>query len=130
MQISIREMSRDNAIEAFKIIRKVFPNSDVRINYNDVVLFAEKNGKPIGFIHFAELKDKISLKGIGVDNNRRGLGVGTKLMKEAVKLFESKCKPIYLKVQADNPAVNLYSKYGFTLQTFGSIYTLVKRTNN
>ncbi len=130
MQISIREMSRDNAIEAFKIIRKVFPNSYVRINYNDVVLFAEKNGKPIGFIHFAELKNKILLKGLGVDDDRRGLGIGTKLMRAAVNLFESKCKPIYLKVQAENPAVNLYSKYGFTLKRFGDIYTLVKRTNN
>ena len=130
MGICIREVHREDTVEALKLIHKVFPNSNVRIHYNDILLFAETNGKPIGFIHFAELKDKILLKGVGVEDNQRGVGVGTKLMRAAIKLSENKDKSIYLKVRAENPAVNLYFRYGFMLKRFGDIYTLVRKPCN
>ena len=130
MSISIREMSRDDTVEALKLIHKVFPNSNVSISYNDVVLFAEKNSRQLGFIHFTETKDKVLLKGIGVEDNRRGAGIGTRLMRAAIKLFANRDKSVYLKTQAENPVVNLYASYGFMLKRFGDIYTLVKRPYN
>lgn len=130
MSINIREMSRDNTIEALKIIRKVFPDSNVHVSYNDIILFAEKNGRQLGFIHFRELNDRVILKGLGVEDNKRGAGIGTRLMRAAIKLFDKKNKPVYLQVMAENPAVNLYARYGFVLKQFGEIYTLVKNVNN
>ncbi len=130
MAVNIREVSRDDTIEALKLIHKVFPNSNINIHYNDVVLFAEKNGKPIGFIHFNETNDKVLLKGLGVEDNRRGAGIGTKLMRAAIKLFSIRAKPVYLKTRAENPVVNLYARYGFMLKRFGDIYTLVRKPSN
>ena len=47
---------------------------------------------------------------VAVDKSNRGKGIGTKLMKKALKLTEGNVK---LHVEYDNPAKTLYEKIGF-----------------
>jgi len=128
--ILIRTMKNSEIDSAKKFIKKVFPNAMVHIGEDDTVLFAESDGKPIGFAHVIDDSDRLILQGLGVDNAARGMGVGTILLEHILAMFSDGTRPIYLKVKVMNPVIDLYSRYGFFLQKFGDSHVLVKKTNS
>ncbi len=50
---------------------------------------------------------------IAVLPDRRGLGIGTQLLRQAIELAQEKYPAISLSVRAQNPVVNLYKRTGF-----------------
>tara|TARA_Y100000004_G_C8934322_1_gene421431 strand:+ start:275 stop:673 length:399 start_codon:yes stop_codon:yes gene_type:complete len=81
-----------------------------------VTLLAMYEGRPIGYAHLDKDGEKIWL-GICIADKYRGLGLGTKLMKELME-YRPKGKPILLTVDGDNKAaIKLYAKHGFLEKT-------------
>jgi len=110
-------------------ILEVFPEADVELGEDDQVLLAEEDGKLLGFAHIIELEDKVILQGLGVEETYRGQGVGSSLLDRMCELYDSTSKPIYLKAKISNPALELYSRYGFFIKKFGNVHVLVRKQN-
>ncbi|VVC04030.1 Acetyltransferase (GNAT) family protein [Candidatus Bilamarchaeum dharawalense] len=128
--ITVRTVKHSEMETAKNFIRQVFPNAMVQITDDDTILIAEYDNRPIGFAHIVEESDRIILQGIGVDNSMRGQGIGTILLEHILDMFAEGDRPIYLKVKVMNPAIDLYSRYGFFLKKFGDSHVLVKKTNS
>ncbi|MBN1170492.1 GNAT family N-acetyltransferase [Candidatus Micrarchaeota archaeon] len=128
--ISIRLVRSGEIDEAKKFIRSIFPRAMIQINDDDTLLLAETKKKIVGFAHLLDDGEKIIFQGIGVHKSMRGAGVGTMLIEHSIEMFDESDRPIYLKVKVMNPAVDLYQRYGFFIQKFGTTYLLVRKPNN
>lgn len=115
--------------EVKDFIRKIFPDAMVSISEDDTVLLAEDQDRIVGFSHVIDEGDRLILQGIGVDKSMRGKGVGTMLMEHTLEMLQDTELPIYLKVKVMNPAIDLYSRYGFFIKKFGTTHVLVKKPN-
>jgi ribosomal protein S18 acetylase RimI-like enzyme len=127
--ITIRLVGPGELDEAKDFIRSIFPQAMVQITDEDTVFLAEMHGRPVGFAHLIDDGDSILLQGIGVDKSVRGQGVGTILLEHVLGGLRDSDRPIFLKVKAMNPAIDLYQRYGFMLKRFGDVHVLVKKPN-
>lgn len=70
------------------------------------------------------LKDSVHISQIAVGKNFRNQGIGIQLLEFAqTRAKELGLKTINLRVRADNPAANLYKRFGFT--TFREISSVI-----
>ncbi|ADI32553.1 GNAT family N-acetyltransferase [Staphylothermus hellenicus] len=77
-----------------------------------IVLVADYHGKVVGFLIAYRRHNKIYIDSLAVDPKHRGLGIGSKLLRELEeRLRGKKKKTIYLSVKKDN-----YSALGFYLK--------------
>ncbi|MEW6748242.1 MAG: GNAT family N-acetyltransferase [Candidatus Micrarchaeota archaeon] len=129
MSVTVRMAKESELDDAKSFIRSIFPDAMVQITEDDTLLLAEHNDKVVGFAHLIDMGDKMVLQGIGVDPSVRGHGVGTILLEHVLESLSDTDMPIYLKVKSMNPAVELYSRYGFMLKRFGDVHVLVKKPN-
>lgn len=127
--IRVRLVSPAEIDEVKDFIRKIFPDAMVSISEDDTVLLAEDQDRIVGFSHVIDEGDRLILQGIGVDKSMRGKGVGTMLMEHTLEMLQDTELPIYLKVKVMNPAIDLYSRYGFFIKKFGTTHVLVKKPN-
>jgi len=76
------------------------------------VFVAKVSGKVVGFAFFRKIHAKLwELTLIGVLEDYRGMGIGRRIMEEALKMMDGE---IYLHVQTSNlVAIGLYEKFGF-----------------
>jgi GNAT superfamily N-acetyltransferase len=128
--ITIRTAGPSDLDLAKKFIKKVFPNAIVQITESDIIILAESEGQPVGFAHVIDDCDRLILQGLGVNDSIRGHGIGSILLENVLDIFRDETRPIYLKVKITNPAIDLYSRYGFFLQKFGDSHVLVKKSNS
>jgi putative acetyltransferase len=91
--------------------------------YNSVIM-AEINGHPCGIANlYIQSSQKLKhqcLFAIIVDKQYRQMGVGTKLIKELIKMAKEKfnIEILHLEVYDGNPAMALYEKLGFKIYGF------------
>ena len=71
---------------------------------------AEYNGSLAGIMRLDERRTCWGLSSFIVNEDLRGCGIGTALL-NSIDLD----KPVYLKVQQDNPALNLYKRHNFKI---------------
>ncbi|MFN7991256.1 MAG: GNAT family N-acetyltransferase [Candidatus Micrarchaeia archaeon] len=127
--INVRVIRPSELDLAKNFIRSIFPHAMVQVTDDDTILIAEEMGRPVGFAHIVDDGDRILIQGIGVERSMRGQGVGTLLLEHVLDALRDTDRPIFLKVKATNPAIDLYSRYGFMLTRFGeSVHVLVKKT--
>ncbi len=127
--INVRILRPSELDLAKSFIRSIFPHAMVQVSEDDTVLIAEEMGKPVGFAHLVDDGDRVLIQGIGVEKSMRGQGVGTLLLEHILDALGDSDRPIFLKVKATNPAIDLYSRYGFMLTKYGeSVHVLVKKT--
>ena len=74
------------------------------------LLFATKDENLIGLLRLDRRRTYYELSSFVVDSSHRGMGCGKQLLQYAV---DNTDMPIWLRVQRDNPAFTLYSRYGF-----------------
>lgn len=130
MNFSVREIKSGEHSGLMSIIRSIFPGANVRIREGDTVFVCEMEGEIIAFSHFSKAKGRILLNGLGVKEEFRGVGVGTALLDESLKLLPRDL-PIYLKVKATNdPAIAVYVKNGFFQKKYGNVQVMVKMPEN
>jgi len=131
MSCLIQEVDPENADMVLPLIRKIFPNAQIRIDEDDLFYVAINNSRIVGFLHLTEKEKCFVLKGIGVDEKHRNSGNGSLLMEKVEELSKITEKKVLLKVRCMNPAISLYERFGFTMgKSFGPIYTLVKKAHN
>jgi GNAT superfamily N-acetyltransferase len=129
--LQVRTVRPSELDMAKEFIRSIFPEAMVQITDDDTLLLAEYHGRVVGFAHLVDDGERVLLHGIGVDPSMRGHGVGTILLEHILDVLRDNERPIFLKVKAMNPAIDLYSRYGFTLKRFGDpVHVLVKRADN
>ncbi len=129
--IQIRLIRPSEVDMAKSFIRSIFPDAMVQITEDDTVLIATEMGRIIGFAHVIDEGDRVILQGIGVDKSARGQGVGSFLLEHILDALKDDQKPLYLKVKIMNPAIDLYSRYGFVLKRYDeNVLVLVKRADN
>lgn len=74
------------------------------------LLLATKDETLIGLLRLDRRRTYYELSSFVVDQSHRGIGCGKQLLQHAINNTEM---PIWLRVQRDNPACSLYSRYGF-----------------
>ncbi len=74
------------------------------------LLFATKDQNLIGMLRLDRHHKYYELSSFVVDPSHRGLGCGKQLLEHVINITDL---PIWLRVQRDNPAFTLYSRYGF-----------------
>lgn len=91
---------------------------------DDLGLVAEVEGKIVGAVwvrimnDYGHIDDKTPSLAISLDQEYRGFGIGTALMKEILAVLAShEYSRISLSVQKANYAVRLYQKVGFEIVT-------------
>ena len=88
-------------------------------NHKAVFLVAENNGIIIGTASIdldIWRKNHIGDFAISIRKNYRGIGVGSYLIEEIIKLAKKELKPRFIKLSVfstNKPAMRLYKKYGF-----------------
>lgn len=94
--------------------------SDFGSSIHDISLVSEIDEKLIGAVwvriinDYGHIDDKIPSLAIGLYEEYRGKGIGTKLMEKIISiLIERKYKKVSLSVQKNNYAVKMYRKLGF-----------------
>lgn len=127
--ITIRMVMPSEMDDALDLIKSIFPNALVQVTEDDLLLIAEYGGRAVGFAHIVEDGDRILLQGIGVEGSMRGQGVGTLLLEHILAEYSDTDRQIFLKVKVMNPAIDMYSRYGFMLKKFGDVNVLVKKPN-
>ena len=130
MFCEIRELDDDEIDGVVPLIKKIFPNASFDFEGDDLFFVATIKDELVGFMHLVEKDDYFVLRGLGVDEEHRGMGVGTALMDKLEQISDSTNKKILLKVKSLNPALHLYENHGFTIKKFGTVYTLEKKINN
>ena len=128
--ISVRMAQLSELDDAKDFIRKIFPDAFVHVQDEDTILLAEYKGEKVGFAHVIDQGERLVLQGIGVEERMRNRGVGTVLIESVVEIAAETDRPVFLKVKLMNPAVDLYSRYGFFMKKFGNTLVLVKRPCN
>ena len=73
----------------------------------------EINNKIIGFIKVVSSDTEIYLAEIQIARDYQNQGIGTSLIKSAIKKARMEQKNLWLKVLKGNPAKNLYQRLGF-----------------
>ncbi len=110
------------------LAQEVFPEVEVEVTEDDTLFLAYSNGEPIGFTHFRETDEFYLLKGFGVSGRCRGNGIGRNLLGQSMEFMVG--KPVFLKTDSLNPAVNLYAECGFFMEEFGGKHVLVRKELN
>lgn len=62
---------------------------------------------------YGYIADNIPEMGIAVDYNKRGLGIGSELLKQLINNIRNKINTVSLSVDAGNPVIGLYKRVGF-----------------
>ncbi len=128
--IQIRVVKPSELDLAKSFIRSIFPHAMVQVTEEDTLLLATDMGRVVGFAHIIDDGERVILQGIGVDKSARGHGVGTILLEHVLSALSGTEKPIFLKVKVMNPAIDLYSRYGFMLRKYDDeVFVLVKKPN-
>ena len=89
-----------------KIFKEIF-NQELKLNiYSKIIAY--KEDKILGFLIYDDIYDRYEIEYIGVLEEYRNKGIGSKLMEYLSD------KPISLEVEINNKyAIKLYEKYGF-----------------
>jgi ribosomal protein S18 acetylase RimI-like enzyme len=88
----------------------------------------EVDGKPAGRLWIDEWKDQIRLVDIALMPEYRAGGIGTRLLRDVLARGAAAGKPVTIHVEAYNPALRLYERFGFEKVDTNGVYYLMKWT--
>ena len=86
----------------------------------------EKDGQPIGRLWIDEWRDQIRLVDVALMPEWRGRGIGSALLRDILARGVAAGKPVTIHVEAYNPALSLYQRFGFQQVDTNGMYYLMK----
>lgn len=101
-----------------KFYREQFPDADYQ-----VVLW---EGRPAGRLYVHRRPQEIRLLDIALLPERRGAGLGTRLLRDLFAEAEGAGKPLRIHVERFNPALRLYTRLGFRQIADEGVYYLME----
>lgn len=78
-----------------------------------LLYFNEEKEEPIGVMIFSDNSQYLNLSTLYVHPDYRSEGIGTKLLNKFVDILNTRCTEAFLEVDANNPAIDLYERFGF-----------------
>lgn len=135
--VSISESLFD---EAYKLLEQSFPKSEIRSYREMKKILSYSNYRMIGFLnHNQEICGLLGTWDLGlfmfvehlaVDPNRRGNGIGSKIMRSFLECVD---KPIILEVEdpvdeIKHRRVQFYERLGFTFNPLGYIQPMLQQS--
>ena len=130
MFCEVREIDDDEIDEVIPLIKKIFPRASIDFGDDDLFFVATMKEEIVGFMHLVEKDEYFILRGLGVDEEHRGMGAGSALMEKLEQVSDSTGKKVFLKVKSLSPAMRLYENHGFMTKKFGTVCTLEKKLHN
>ena len=85
--------------------REQFPETQFQVIMND--------GERVGRLYIVREADQIRILDITIVPDRRGRGIGSRLIVELLEEALAANKPLHIWVEKDNPSQNLFSRLGF-----------------
>ncbi len=122
ISVTIRSYYAKDYWDVLQIDREAFSPSNAAydvylyLKYGSAIFVAELNKKVVGYITLMELEGgNAKVMSIAVKREFRRMGIGSKLLDEAIKWCRARGKRnLLLEVRVSNlPAQNLYKKKGF-----------------
>lgn len=80
------------------------------------MMLAHQNNELLGMLRMDRRRTYWGLSSFIIDPQSRGLGIGTSMLKIVSTIGD----PIYLRVQQDNSAINLYERNGFEIEGYSN----------
>lgn len=120
--VQIRAMELSDCKAAAELEKQVFSQPwseqgfmDALTMGDNIFLVAEEAGEICGYLGMYLSIDEGEITNVAVSLEKRNLGVGGKLLREAVDMAKNRgIVQIVLEVRVSNqPAIHLYEKYGF-----------------
>ncbi|HET7270467.1 MAG TPA: GNAT family N-acetyltransferase [Rubrobacter sp.] len=84
-------------------------------------------GHPAGRLYVARWPEEIRIVDIALLPGHRGMGIGTRLLKDLISESEESGKPLSIHVERFNPALRLYQRLGFRAVEDKGVYLLMER---
>ena len=105
----------------YELGNKISNNFSKTNNLNEIykdrytkILVYEKDDKVVGFLMYIELEENIDILDIIVDEKNRNQKIASCLIDYMISELKDTIKVITLEVRkSNNPAINLYEKFGF-----------------
>jgi ribosomal protein S18 acetylase RimI-like enzyme len=91
----------------------------------DVIL---SGGRPVGRLYVARWPEEIRIVDIALLSEYRGMGIGSRLLKDLISESEESGKPLSIHVERFNPALRLYERLGFRTVADKGVYLLMERS--
>jgi ribosomal protein S18 acetylase RimI-like enzyme len=73
------------------------------------------DGRNVGWLQAAETASEIFLQQLFVSPEYHGRGIGTKVLRDLLKHWQTTGKPVVLNVLKNNPVRSLYERLGFSV---------------
>lgn len=89
-------------------------------------LVIERGGSAIGRLFIEEWASQIRLIDISLLPEGRGGGVGSAILADLQEMAASAAKPLTIHVERNNPAMRLYSRFGFAKIDEHGVYDLME----
>ena len=129
MSHSIKLVEEEEELEEFiELVYEMFPEKEIDLEDDDFIFLVYEEDSAVGFIHFGEQEEYFEIKGFGVKKETGINGIEKILLSESMEQLYG--KPIHIKINSLNPAVNFYYDCGFFLEEFGGSCTLAKKEIN
>lgn len=86
----------------------------------------DRNGVPIGRFWVDEWRDQIRLVDVALLPEARRGGIGSLLLQQVLQRGARAGKPVTIHVEAYNPALTLYKRFGFEQVDTNGVYLLMR----
>ncbi len=90
---------------------------------HDIILHG---GQAVGRLYVDRTAEAIHIVDIALLSEHRGAGLGSALLTELLREARDSGKVVQIHVEKQNPALNLYKRLGFQIQSDAGIYLLMQ----
>lgn len=119
----VKKLSDDAEKVITEVFTKLAEDNGLRVNYTPFHFVAEENGEVIGVITGYAFYNEVYVSELGLAENARRKGIGSKLLQKVEEHFMGKCFQMITLNTYEFQALDFYKKNGYEVE-----YTRVNKT--